>query len=549
MIDRRIAYSAGLVLILAVATLWNAPHRSEIRPLPADWSGTKDATPYRLSVFPDGAMYDGDWLGVEAQTDSTPGNTQLQVHLDSPNASPLVEGNLPRNRMGVFWLAQWPWIWNSADESGWHTLFVNPAGGTGTDPLNNATLLQYPVRILPAALRPVLRQNTVWREAAGTCCNYYYLTGTESERDLAELMKLTEQAYREIITRMLASSSKLTVVFLPRLYGQGGLADGEGVLSYMDRNATGTDFPVVLTHEMVHLVAGANFPPNRYPPAMLSEGWAVYMTGGHYHTPEPLEDRAAVVVQSGDYIPLATLADSFISTQHETAYIEAGAFVEFLIDRFGWDRVYAMFRDPASVQPPSAALDSMLNAHLQSHLADCESEWLDTLRVRAPDSEQVEDVKFTINFFDDLRRYQDLYTPGSEVSDIWIPDLPAARKRGMTADYLASPEIAESIALETMFRVARRQAGEHDWNGAWENLGAIEQVLTARQRRAPDPAFVSPLADGYRRLTSAVLRSGYEPLDIFLESGRAEVAVRPFGGLEKGAQIWQRTGGTWLRVE
>jgi hypothetical protein len=549
MVDRRIVYSAGLVLILAVATLWNVPHRLEIRPLPADWSGTKDAAPYQLSVFPDSAIYDGDWLGVETQTNSTPGNTQLQVRLDSPNASPLVEGNLPPNRRGDFWLAQWPWIWNSTSQSGWHTLFVNPAGGSGTDPLNNATLLQYPVRILPAALRPVLRQNTLWREAAGTCCNYYYLTGTESERDLAELMELTEQAYREITTRMLGSSSKLTVVFLPRLYGQGGLADGEGVLSYMDRNATGTDFPVVLTHEMVHLVAGTNFPPNRYPPAMLTEGWAVYITGGHYRTPEPLEDRAAVVYQSGDYIPLATLADSFYLTQHETAYIEAGAFVEFLIDRFGWDRVYAMFRDPVSVQPPSAALDSILSAHLQTHLAECESEWLGSLRERTPDSEQVQDVKFTVTFFDDLRRYQGLYTPGSDVSAMWIPDLPTARKRGMTADYLASPETAESIALETMFRVAKRQAGEHNWKGAWENLDAIEQVLTARQRRAPDPAFVSPLADGYRRLTSAVLRSEYEPLDILLESGRAEVTVRPFGGLEKGAQIWQQTGGTWLRVE
>jgi hypothetical protein len=549
MIDRRIAYSAGFVLSLAVATLWVAPHRPEIRPLPSDWSGKKDAPEIRLSFFPDGSVYAGDWLGMEALADSLAGDPRLQMRLDSPDGSPLVEGTLPRSGMGDFWLGQWPWIWNSSGKAGWHTLYVNPVGGSGSDPGGNALRMQFPVQILPADLQPALRRDALWREAEGKCCNYYYLTGTETERDLADLMELTERTYQAITARLLASPSKLTVVFLPRLYGQGGLADGEGVLSYMDRNATGTDFPVVLTHEMVHLVADANFPSGRYPPAFLSEGWAVYITGGHYHTPEPLEDRAAAVYQSGAYIPLAILADSFYTAQHETAYIEAGAFVEFLVDRFGWERVYAMFRDPSDVQPPSAGLDSMLSARLQTSLGECESEWLGTLRARAPDPDRIRDVKFTAKFFDDLRRYQELYTPGSNVSAMWIPDPPTARERGLTADYLPSPGTDESIALETMFRAAQRQAGARDWTGSWETLDAIERVLDAKRRRAPDPAFASPLADGYRRLARAVLRSGFEPLDIFPEVDRAEVTVRRLGGLEKGAQTWQRTGGTWSRVE
>ncbi len=549
MIDRRIVYPAGLALILAAATLWTAPHRPEIRPLPPDWSGTTGAAPYRLALFPDGALFSGDWLGVQAQADEDPGNARLQVRLDSPDAAPLVEAIFPRSGMGNFWLAQWPWIWNSDGGTGWHTLYVIPAGGSGNEPKINSSWLQFPVRILPAGMRPALRQNAGWREAASPCCNYYYLAGTESERDLAELTGLAEKSYRDITSKMPGSSSKLTVVFLPRLYGQGGLADGEGVLSYMDRNATGADFSVVLTHEMVHLVADANFPSTLRPPAMLSEGWAVEITGGHYRAPEPLEDRAAVIFQSGGYIPIATLADSFYLVQHETAYIEAGAFVDFLVSRFGGDRVFAMYRDPVSVYPPSAALDSMLSAHLQTHLAECESEWLAALRARAPAPGQVQDVKFTIDFFDDLRRYQDLYTPGDDVSAMWIPDLPAARRRGMTADYFASPETAESIALETMFRAAQRQAGEQNWQAARGILAAVERVLTAKQRRAPDPAFGSALADDYRKLVNAVIRTGFEPLDISMESGRAEVAVRPRGGLEKGMQIWQRTGGIWSRVE
>ncbi len=541
MIDRRIVYPAGLAFLLAIATFWAAPQRPEIRPLPAGWINSKGDTSFALSLFPNGPIYDGDWLGVELQSASDPGNIRLQVRLDSPAVSPLVEGGLLRGGMGDLWLTQWPWVWNSAGETGWHTLFIGSSGGE--------LAAQFPLQILPAALRPALRRDAAWREAASACCDYYYLAGTEGERDLSQLMDLAEAAYGRITARMPGNASKLTIVFLPRLIGQGGLADGEGVVSYLDRNATGTDFAVVLTHEMVHLVAGEQFPPNRYPPAMLNEGWAVYITGGHYHTPEPLEDRAAVVAQSGAYIPLPTLADSFYLAQHETAYIEAGAFVEFLIDRFGWDRVYAMFRDPVAVQPPSAALDSMLRSHLQTSLAECELEWLETLRNLTPDSEQVQDVDFTVDFFNDLRKYQDLYTPGDNVSDLWVPDLPTARARGMTADYLASPETAELIALETMFRAAQRDAGVQDWSGARQILDAIEQVLAARQRRAPDPASAVPLADRYRRLTSAVLRGGFEPLDISLEDGRAEVSARPLGGLQKGEQIWQRTGGTWSRVE
>jgi hypothetical protein len=546
MVDRRMVYSAGMALSLALATFWAAPHRPEIRPLPRDWAETKDAVDFHLSVFPDGPDYAGDWLGLQALADSSQASPRLQIRLDSPDGSPLIEGGFPRSGLGDFWLGQWPWIWNSTGQAGWHTLYVNQAGGSGAgaDPFRRI----YPVQILPDALRPVLRRDARWRKTESECCIYYYLTGTESERDLAGLIDLTEQAYRAITARLTASPSKLTVEFLPRLLGQGGLADGEGILSYMDRNATGMDFPVVLTHEMVHLVAGSNLPPGRTPPAFLSEGWAVYITGGHYRAPEPLADRAAVVYQSGAYIPLAALVDSFYAIQHETAYIEAGAFVEFLIGRFGWERVYAMFRDPSSVQPASAGLDSILRTHLQTSLKECESEWLEDLRARAPSPDQIRDVQFTVSFFDDLRRYQSLYTPGGNVSAMWIPDPAAARKRGLTADYLPSPESDEAIALETMFRTVQWQSRALDWDAVRATLNAIERVLDAKERRAPDPAFASPLADDYRRLVHAILRSGYEPLDISLADGRAETTVRPLGGLEKGAQVWQLTGGTWSRV-
>jgi hypothetical protein len=548
MTRRQTVYAFGLVLTMAIATLLAAPHRSEIRPLPADWTGPHGSGGIQISLFPNGAIYAGDWMGLQVTAGSDPGKSKLQVRLDSPAASPLAEANSSRSGMGDFWILQWPWLWNSDGQTGWHTLFVSPGGGSGVGPGLNPTGTQYPVQILSADGRPALRQSALWRETRSACCEFYYLSGTESERDLGSLIAETEQAYASITTRLHPAGSKLAVVFLPRLYGQGGLTDGEGILSYLDRNYNGTDFPVVLTHEMVHLVADAGYPLNLRPPAFLNEGWAVYITGGHYRTPEPLQERAAVVYQSGAYVPLATLADSFYLAQHEIAYIEAGAFVEFLVGRFGWEKAYAMFRDPSDAQAPSAALDAMLQTHFGETLARCESDWLDGLRMETPHPDQVQDVNFTIAFFNAMRRYQAGYAPGSNVSAMWIPDIPGARERGITGDYLPSPGTAESIALETVLIEAQRQAGDREWTRAWETLGAIGRVLDAKERRAPDPAAASPLAESCRRLVSAVLRGGYEPLGIRLEDDRAEVTIRPLGGLEKGVQVWKRTDGGWSRV-
>lgn len=329
----------------------------------------------------------------------------------------------------------------------------------------------------------------------------------------------------------------MSLVFLPRLYGQGGLTIQEAVLSYMDRNYTGTELPVLLEHEMAHLYAVTFFPTGPRPPLILQEGWTVYLTGGHYRSGEPLQERAAVLVQSGRYIPLSDLADSFYSVQHETAYIEAVAFVEFLAGRFGDERVLAMFRERAAAGSPAAALDSMLRTHFQTTLAECEAAWLDGLRRITPDPDQVRDVEFTLEMFDALRRYQRLYDPGGSMADFWLPDLSRARAEQISADYLPPPGTADSITLETVFLAARTAADAREWDRARETMEAIERVLDATQRRAPDPISVSSLAGRYRSLVDAIRTAGDEPLRIELSENRADAETRDPTSLKKEVQL------------
>ena len=158
--------------------------------------------------------------------------------------------------------------------------------------------LRLPVRILPAEAQPAARRDAAWRQTDGACCEFYYLSGTEAERDINEVTALAEEIYLSLRTKMEAGAippalqgqtegartdpARMTLVFLPRNLGQGGLAIREGYLTYSDRNYTGADFSVVLEHEMNHLMTIAQYDLGPRAPLLLQEGWAVYLTGGHY---------------------------------------------------------------------------------------------------------------------------------------------------------------------------------------------------------------------------------------------------------------------------
>jgi len=528
---------------MSAATLLAAPYRPALVPLPSDWPVWPELPRLEISIFPFGAVFSGDRLGLDVRTEFDPGGRALQVRLDKPGSLPIAEADFFLDGNEGDWEARLPWVWDTSGQAGWHTLFVNlavpsaAANGVGSIPR------QYPLRILPAA-----RRSAGWRQATSACCDYYYLSGTESERDIAGLIAQTEQIYENLNARMGGASPKLAIVFLPRLYGQGGLVLQEGILSYMDRNITGTDFLVVLEHEMTHLFSAVFFQTDARPPLILQEGWAVYLTGGHYHSPEPLQERAAALIQTGNFAPLPDLADSFYSAQHEAAYIEAGAFVEFLAGRFGHERVLAMYRDPIRADSPGAALDSMLRRHFHLTLAECEAAWLESLRLLAPDPDQVRDVEFTLQMFDMLRSYQQLYDPGGFMFDLWLPDTSRARADRISADYLPSPAATESITLEILFQAARKAAGEGEWSRSREMLEAIGRILEAKQRRVPDPIAVSPLAEKYRRLVTAILRCGFEPLSIAFRGERAVAEIREPTSLEKEVQDWDNGNGGWVRA-
>jgi hypothetical protein len=507
-------------------------------------------------VYPSGAIYAGDRISLAAAVKADPGGGKLQARLDSQTGEPLGESDFSFNSDSGKWEARLAWVWDASGKEGWHTLYVSLSGGkeeAGSAPF------RYPVRILPADKRPAARRESAWQHSDGVCCDYYYLSGTEAERDINEVTALAEEIYVSIQSKMETvetaqaapandgSETKRTLVFLPRILGQGGLVIQEGYLTYADRNYTSTDFSVLLEHELNHLVTIARYESSPRAPLLLQEGWAVYLTGGHYQRGESLALRAAALLALGQYTPLSELADSFHAAQHEAAYIEAGAFVEYLAGRYGRAETQAMLFDPAQGKSPAGELDAMLQEHFGCTLSACEAAWLAGLRAAAADPETVRDVEFTMALFDRVREYQQAYTPGDSMADLFLPDPERARAERITADFLSPPMRVEPITIELIFLAARAAADRGEWAAARAMLDAAGTVLAAKTRRAPDPIRASATAARFRALVEAILRNGREPLQIDLTGDTALVVARNPDTLAKEDQRWNFNHGSWAR--
>ena len=156
----------------------------------------------------------------------------------------------------------------------------------------------------------------------------------------------------------------------------------------------------------------------------------------------------------------------FHAAQHEAAYIEAGAFVEYLAGVYGRAETQAMLLDPEAGESPAGMLDAMLRKHFGCALSACEAAWLAGLRAAAPDLETARDVEFTMALFDRIREYQQAYAPEDSMNGLFLPDPERARSERITADFLSPPAGAEPITIELIFLAARRAADRGEWEAA-----------------------------------------------------------------------------------
>ncbi len=482
-------------------------------------SATAQPVTFEVMTHPDGPLYVGDRVSFEIipVKGKPPEGSTVTVKLQG-ESQPLGKAKFdPFGMVGRF-EAVLTWAWDTRSlEAGPHILSftIEPGGQSWTQSFT----------LLPRQQMPPPQANATWAEARSTCCVVYYLTGTESERDLPELLTNFDSQASDVAARMGTNFTQpVTITLMSRVLGHGGFATDEIMVSYLDRNYIGGEAGFIIHHEMVHILDARLGGDLR--PSMLVEGLAVYMTGGHFK-PEPLMPRAAVLLDSwgdpptqglGWYIPLATLADQFYTSQHEVGYLEAASLIEYMIQRWGQTAFFKFYRDihPDSSGSQARAIDTALIKHFSLSFSQLEADFITALKHEPPRQDLLDDVRLTVNYLDTARRYQLDLDPSAHFLTAWIVDVRRMRELGITADYLRHPSTVENVALETMLIAAHTAWNQQHISEAQQMLAGINAVLAAVEARQTAPFEVDPLATDYLSVVE-VLRS--DPQVIFNSPG------------------------------
>lgn len=498
-----------------------------------------------MLVYPGPERYSGDILSL----DVTPRNVGSIVpsailvrlyHLTNGRREAVAEGLVGFPAFDGQPRARLTWVWDTQGLVGEQTLvaWLDPDDRIqegDEDPTNN--LLTFTLYLSPALELPPPEQGAAWMTETTACCILHYLSGSAAARDMATITVAMEESFAEVAGRLgVSPTAPLEIYFLSRVIGQGGYAYSQVAISYLDRHYAGLDLRLVLRHEIVHVLDALLF--QVYPPALLREGLATYLAGGHYKE-EPIPQRASALLRTGRYIPLKMLAEDFYAQQHEAGYLEGAALIAYLVDTYGWNRFlrfYTSFENDA----PLPALEQALEKNFGRGLEETEAAFRSWLEDHPPTLEQVRDLEDTIRLFETMRRYQERYDPGAHWWSGWMPDPTEGERRGIVADFIRRPRAPENLALETMLIVAQESLVAGRFEQVEALLDSIDRVLESGDFSG------RPEAD-YLALVEAARKAGYETQRVSLDGERAVVwAVARWPYLEE--LTFQRTASGWTPV-
>ncbi|MFN3762338.1 MAG: hypothetical protein ACK4WK_03935 [Anaerolineae bacterium] len=560
--SRMVVVGIFLTAILACAPSGFLPRLPSTLPTPSLPSPPPDLalTPEDVTLYPLPVPGPGGrWLfyrGDQISFDVTPRHlgtippedvTVRMYRLKGTGQEILAEGTVGYPTFDGVPRARLTWAWDTRDAGGRETLVVHLDPDDriqvgDEDPTNNVVTLT--VRFIADAARPAPEALATWATTTTHCCVLHYLTCTRAERDLTILTQATERAVADVQERLgTRLASPLEVYFIGRVVGQGGYAQEGIVLSYPDRLYTGEGLETVLRHEAVHVLDASLVGPAT--PALLREGLAVWVAGGHYR-PESIPSRAGALVRRGWYIPLAELAEDFYSHQHEIGYLEAAALVAYLVETYGWDEFLSFYRR-AGEKPdasPTEALDNALRHSFGAGLKETERAFRTWLSGQPTTPEEMRDLELTVRLFEAIRRYQQMDDPMAYFLSGWFPDAAEGEQRGITTDFLRRPRTARAVAVELMFVSAQEAL----------RRGALDEAdfLIGGAERALEGDFSIPPASEYLAIARTIAGRGSEAQRVEIRGEMAHVWVTPIG--DKTAcslQMWTlyRADAHWIAGE
>jgi hypothetical protein len=512
---------------------------------------TQAPAAFSVRFHPDGPLYVGDQVSIEVIAQPGMNLKEHKVQITSAGGKLIGEAGFEGFGIASRPQATLYWDWNTSGlPAGEQSLSFSilPDGPHWSETVN----------LLPAGQAPDAQAH--WATVRTACCTVNYVTGTAAERDLPQLLKMVDQQARDASQRMgVGLDQPIEITFLPRVLGHGGFARQGIDVSYLDRNYAGGNPAIIIHHEIIHILDGRLGGDLR--PSALVEGLAVYESGGHYKY-EPLMPRAAALLPAeagctpwsaqtavisttvngcglGSYVPLDKLFDNFYFEQHETGYLEAGSLIEYMSSTWGWPEFSAFYRDIHPLKDAtsaandqtatSRAVDAALQKHFGISLAQLDQQFQAALRAEALTPALSEDVRVTFQFYDSMRRYQQILDASAYFMTAWLPDDEQMRQRGIVADYLRHPEEPVNQALETLLAAANTAWLKKDYSNVERLLTALNAVLDDYPSEGVAAVRANPVTSDYLTLVNAVRAMGYRPEYIQIENETARVWVNASG--------------------
>ncbi len=426
---------------------------------------------FEVLLHPDGSLYVGDQISIEvislADLDLNDKKVQIKVlGIEDDQGTAEFDAHGIGGRMQ----ATFNWIWDTgALQPGDYEIgfSIQPEGPAWKET----------VSLLPRAELPNPEPAAHWESVMIECCEIHFISGTDFAQDLHSNLEIIQfQAEEAVISMGLDFEQRIPITILPRVLGHGGFASNEIYVSYLEDNYAGNDLAQVLHHEMVHILdrrLGGDLRPS-----LLVEGMAVYLSEGHFKK-EPLQSRAAALIDLGWYMPLTELADSFYTLQHEIGYLEGGALVDFMIKRYGWEAFSDFYRGihPPSSDSQSEAIDTALQEHFDLTFQELEGSFIAELKRRHINPDMRADLILSVNYYEAVRRYQLLLDPSAYFLTAWLPAGEEMRERGIVADYLRRPENPQNLEIVDLLVELDQQIRAGNYLQAEKSLHLVDLKL------------------------------------------------------------------------
>ncbi len=323
--------------------------------------------------------------------------------------------------------------------------------------------------VTPASGRPHQELDTGWTVERTECCNVTYLEKSAAARDIEGLVAIIDESADAVEAHFGLELPQVDFVLIDKLWGNGGYAGREVVVSYLDRDFSPgrqKTFRQTVLHELAHAVTDQIEVGVPWP---LIEGVAVQFTGGHFK-PEPLGSRARALADAGKLPALDFLFDNFSDMQHETRYAAVGAFTEFLVSEYGLDQLIDLYGAKAG-GAGSGWLDRAAARILGDDLATLQAGFDRWVASFSPLTQAL-DVELTVALQEARRSFQAAFNP---YPNYFI--YPSVTATGQAALAMRDASTPGLVAVEALIAYAQDLIIAGDLDAAASVVTEIERIV------------------------------------------------------------------------